>query len=293
MKKIAILGCENSHANTFLGYIKNNPKYSDVQVVGSFSEDDGAAQKLKDAFGVPVMNSYDELVGQVDGIIVTARHGGKHYKYAKPYIASGIPMFIDKPITVNGDEALQFITECKGAGVKVTGGSCTIYAEVIKELKNDALNEVDGKTIGGFVKAPINMNNVWGGFYFYADHLISMLAEVFGRYPKSVKAFVNGNEITVIVRYDNFDITALFHEGNPATYHAMRVAEKSIKLYEVPVISEDMYCFKKEFDEFYRILKGGEQAVTYKDFIATVYILDAINKSIETGEEVKVKEFDI
>ncbi|MBQ3235165.1 MAG: Gfo/Idh/MocA family oxidoreductase [Clostridia bacterium] len=293
MKKIVILGCENSHANMFLDFIKNNPKYLDVAVVGVFSEDDSAMEKLNESYGVPVMKAYDELVGQVDGVIVTARHGGKHYEYAKPYIASGVPMFIDKPITVDGCEALKFANECKSAGVKLTGGSCTIHAEVIKQLKKDRLDCVDGKTIGGFVRAPLNTHNVWGGFYFYSDHLVSMMAEVFGRYPKSVKAFVNGNEITAIVRYQDYDVTALFHEGNAWTYYAMRVAENGVKMHEVPVVSDDMYCFKTEFDEFYRILKGGDMAMSYKDFIATVFILNAIDKSIRTGEEVKVEEFDI
>lgn len=293
MKNIVILGCENSHANTFLNFIKDNAKYKGVKVIGVYSEDIEASKKLQDKFGVPVMNSYDELVGQVDGIIVTARHGKNHYKYAKPYIASGVPMFIDKPVTVDGEEAVQFMKECKKAKVRITGGSCAVYAKEVKRLKKENLKEVDGKTIGGFVRAPLNMHNVWGGFYFYADHLVSILAEVFGRYPKSVKAFVKDNKITAVVRYEGYDVSTLFFEGDAWTYHAMRVAEKALKLKEIPVVSNDLYCFKKEFDEFYRILMGGRQKVSYKDFIATVFIIDAINESIVTGEEVMVKEYDI
>ena len=46
MKKIVILGCENSHANGFLDIITKNPNYADIQVVGVYSEDTEAAQKL-------------------------------------------------------------------------------------------------------------------------------------------------------------------------------------------------------------------------------------------------------
>ncbi|MBR3804937.1 MAG: Gfo/Idh/MocA family oxidoreductase [Clostridia bacterium] len=293
MKKIVILGCENSHANMFLDFMKANDKYSDVEVIGVFSEDSEVAKKFADHYGVPNMNSYDEAVGKVDGIIVTARHGANHYKYAKPYIESGVPMFIDKPVTVNGDEAVEFMRECKKAGVRLTGGSCAVYADIVKQLKSEHENAVDGKTIGGFVRAPLNMHNPWGGFYFYTDHLISIMGAIFGKYPKSVKAFVNDNKTNVIVRYNDFDINTLFFEGNAWTYYAMRVAEQGVKLHEVPVVSDDLYCFKTEFDEFYRILSGGEQAVSYKDFIATVFILDAINESIETGKEVAVKEFEV
>ena len=34
MKNIAILGCENSHANTFLHFLQNDPAYADVNVIG-------------------------------------------------------------------------------------------------------------------------------------------------------------------------------------------------------------------------------------------------------------------
>ena len=95
MKKIVILGCENSHADTFLGFIKNDEKYKDVEVIGVYSTDAGAAEKLSETYGVKVMDSYDEAVGKVDGVIVTARRGNQHYEFAKPYIASGVPMFID------------------------------------------------------------------------------------------------------------------------------------------------------------------------------------------------------
>ena len=110
MKKVVILGCENSHANTFLGYLAEGG-YPDIQVTGVYSEDTAA----------------DEAVGQVDGIIVTARHGGLHYKYAAPYIASGIPMFLDKPITVDEEEAVEFMRELKRANIRITGGSCCKY----------------------------------------------------------------------------------------------------------------------------------------------------------------------
>ena len=105
MKRIAILGCENSHANNFLKAIRENEEYSDYEVVGIYSDEAEATEKLNAEYGVPVMASFDEAVGRVDGLIITARHGKNHYKYAEPYIKSGIPMFIDKPITVDCGEA--------------------------------------------------------------------------------------------------------------------------------------------------------------------------------------------
>ena len=111
MKKIAILGCENSHADGFLDIIKNNGKFSDVEVIGVYSEENEAAQKLKDEYGVAVMENFADLAGKVDGVMVTARHGAKHLEYIKPYIESGVPVFMDKPITIDPDEAIFMMQE--------------------------------------------------------------------------------------------------------------------------------------------------------------------------------------
>ena len=46
MKKIVILGCENSHADKFLNLIKNTPDYPDIEVIGVYSDERAAAEKL-------------------------------------------------------------------------------------------------------------------------------------------------------------------------------------------------------------------------------------------------------
>lgn len=292
MKKIVILGCENSHADIFLGFHRDNPKYKDVEVIGVYSEEAEAAQKLSKTYGVKVMQSYDEAVGQVDGVIVTARHGDNHYKYAKPYIKSGVPMFIDKPITIDEEEALRLAVECREAGVKLTGGSSCVHAEWVQKLKKEREEDFDGKTLGGYLRCPINLDNPYGGFFFYSEHLVGVMSEIFGFYPKSVKAFKNEEKLTVVFRYADYDVTGLYTDKNFSCYYAMRVSEHHVNGSEFPITGESD-CFKVEFDEFYSLLKGGEQRLSYKDFIAPVFVMNAVKQSLESNREVAVREFEI
>ncbi len=44
MKRIAILGCENTHANAFIKFMKEKEEFSDIDVVGVYSDD--TAKKL-------------------------------------------------------------------------------------------------------------------------------------------------------------------------------------------------------------------------------------------------------
>ena len=281
MFKIAILGCENSHADSFLKLIITDKLYTDIEVVGVYSDDAEAAAKLNEKYGVYVGAAYDEFVGKVDGIMITARHGANHYKYAKPYIASGIPMFIDKPITCDEAEAVQFMKELKANGVRVTGGSTCVQADYVKQLKKVVEEQTLGAVLGGYLRAPVNMNNAYGNFYFYAAHLIQVTEYIFGYYPKSVLANVNGKVNTVIFKYENFNVCASYVDGN-YVYYASVSAEKGVEGSAYPVSSA---CYAPEFDNFYQLLKGEAQHVSYNDFIAPVFAMTAIERSIASGKE--------
>ena len=287
MKKIVMLGCENSHVNTFLTIMKEHPdQYRDIEVIGVFSEDGAAMQQVADAFGVPVMRSYDEAVGIADGIVVTARHGGKHYPYAKPYIASGIPMFIDKPITVDEQQALDFMRECRRAGVRLTGGSCCKYAKEIADLKTKMTPD---DIRGGFVRATINMDNPYGGFFFYSQHLVEMLGELFGLYPRAVQAYRANNTVNVVFRYDHYDVIGLYTEFSYHYFVSVALGGQTL----ASDASIGMDCFMREFDEFCDLLRGGEQQQPYGDFIAPVAVLCAIDRSLASGKQESVHLLEV
>ncbi len=288
MKKIVILGCENSHANVFLKFIKENKEYSDVEVVGVYSDDKEASKKLQDTFGVPVLENYDSAVGQVDGVIVTARHGDNHYKFVKPYISSGVPMFIDKPITVKEDEAVEFMRELKKYGNKITGGSCVKFDPFVLQVKEEVEKEENGKTLAGEVHAPVSMKNAYGNFFFYAQHLAEVLCEVYGRNPISVKATRVGEVVTVVFEYENYNIVGRFFNDMYASYYIARYTADKATAGQYFLTKEDI-CFKAEFEEYYNLLMNKtEQAVSYQDFIAPVFILNAIYRSLESGKMEKV-----
>lgn len=285
MYKVAILGCENSHADAFLKAFLQDKIKDDIEFVGVYSDEPETAQALHDTFGVPIMQHYDEAVGKIDGLIVTARHGANHYKYAKPYIESGIPMFIDKPITVDEEEAVKFMKELKEHGVRVTGGSCVPLANMVQDLKKAVSEETYGKVLGGQIRAPWDADERYGGFFFYTQHLVQVMSEIYGLYPKTVKMYRNGGSITGIVRYEDFDVTVVCYLDNYK--YAATVQFENDTVGGTYTLDG---CFVKEFLNFYDILTGKEQKQSYKEFIAPVFILTAMYRSLESGKEEKINE---
>ena len=280
MYRVAILGCENSHANSFLKHAQNHPdQYGDIVFVGAYSDDREAAEKLHIEFGIPVADRYDQFVGEVDGLVITARHGDDHYKFAKPYLTDGIPMFIDKPISISEEEAVEFMQEAEAHHVQLCGGSVVVHAPYIKYLKLLAERKTYGKTLGGFLRAPVDLVNPYGNFHFYCQHLVQAMAEIFGYDPKSVCAYRNGDVITCVIRYETYDVTIVYANKNYVYYAGLTSEKKQIGS-EFNVSAG----FPEEFDAFVKLLKGGE-GENYDQFIRPVFIQNAIERSLRFGHE--------
>ena len=195
-------------------------------------------------------------------------------------------MFIDKPITVDEQQALDFMRECRRAGVRLTGGSCCKYAKEIADLKTKITPD---DIRGGFVRAPINMDNPYGGFFFYSQHLVEMLSELFGLYPRAVQAYRANNTVNVVFRYDNYDVIGLYTEFSYHYFVSVALGGQTL----ASDASIGMDCFMREFDEFCDLLRGGEQKQPYGDFIAPVAVLCAIDRSLASGKQEPVHLLEV
>lgn len=282
MKRIAILGCENSHANAFLKFIREREEFSDVEVVGVYSDQKEAAEKLREQFGVPVLEDYGDAVGGLDGLIITARHGDNHYKYAKPYIDSGIPMFIDKPITCSEEEAVAFMREARDRGIRLCGGStCAALAETLT-LAEVVRTEALGKVRGGAVVSPFQPNSPYGGFTFYAQHLIEIMTTIFGEGVQDVLAARREGALTFTARYENFSVQATYLEGvgyySASVYGAKAVQNEILKF--------TPESFTHEMNDMLDLLHGEPMKKSYESFIYPVFVMNALMRAKDGWEPI-------
>lgn len=279
MFKIAILGCENSHAKSFLELIKQG-LYPDVQVIGVYSDEIEAAEKLHNAYGVAVMENYDELAGSVDGIMITARHGDNHFKYAKPYLAYGIPMFIDKPITCDNAEGILFMQEAKHNGVRLCGGSTCAYLPETLALAEVVRDGSCGEVLGGNVVCPYYPNSPYGGFYFYAQHLVDVMIAIFGNKILKVRAEKMPGSLTLTAMYEKYCVQGTYVTEGGYYYGVSVYGSKSMRT-ELLTFGTNSFCH--ELDEMLHLLKGGQMRKSYEEFIQPVFVMNAIVRSVESG----------
>ena len=292
MYKIAIIGTENSHARAFAQIIYEGHAllgkipYADFEIIGLCGDDPEENKILKEMTGgkAEISDNPEAWAGIADVVMITCRHGAKHLPSVRKYIEAGTPAFVDKPITICPDEAIELIALAKKHNVPLCGGSVCGFVDATQHIKVLCDAEKKEGIFGGSVSAPVDMKNEYGDFYFYSQHLVQIMGEVFGYDVESVIARGREDSATFIARYADYDVTG--HYGTRG-YSATVYGKKN-------VLHKDIFLrpdgFLSEFRRFEHMVRTGKMIQSYEEFIKPVFILNAIEESLRTGEEVKVRK---
>lgn len=281
MYKIAIFGSENSHARQFTNYFNKVKAYPEM-VVTHVGGDAEGSERLKGMF--PELIIEDDpyaLIGKVDAVMVTCRDGQYHAKYAKPFIEAGIPVFVDKPFTRDIKEAEELVELAKSKNVPLCGGSAVKTAYDILMLASKV--ESGENVCGGGIIAPVQMQNEYGDFWFYSSHLAEMTLRVFGYNPIEVTATELENNVTVVTKYEKFNVINQF-TNTCRSYHGYVILDSGIHSRDVDI----SLIFHHEAEQFAQMVLTGKMPYTYEQLIMPVRYIKAVEESFKTKKTVKV-----
>ena len=99
--------------DTILDYLERQPKemfgLGDARVTHVWTQFPQITTRLGDACRIPhSVQSPEEMLGQIDALIVARDDWECHARLAMPFLQQGIPVFVDKPLTLNQNELGQF-----------------------------------------------------------------------------------------------------------------------------------------------------------------------------------------
>ncbi len=283
MFKIGIIGTENSHAAAFIDIFRTDPAYADMQVVcvGGMYED--ANKRLQEKYGVEIINDAEEMAKKVDAAMITCRDGKYHAGYAEKFIRAGIPVFVDKPFTVDAAEAEALVQLAQEKGVPIVGGSSLKSAWDILFLEN-VVNRDKKDVKAGSLIAPVSMDNEYSGFYFYSAHLAEMCLRVFGYDPIAVTARLCNNNVLAMVEYKDYTVS-LHYVQDANCYYGQVVTSTGSYARDVDI----SFIYRHECEEFADMLRHGKMKYSYQQLIQPVYLLNSIHQSYSEGKRVEVK----
>lgn len=125
--------------------------------------------------------------------VIVANASTDHAASALPYIASGVPTFIEKPMTTSVSDAERIRNVANDSGAPVFVGHIHLYNPAFEALLNTApqLGQLRYVLCEGANATPRTDTNV---LWDWLPHDLSMLMTLFGREPDSAAAWALDND---------------------------------------------------------------------------------------------------
>lgn len=229
--RLGLIGLDTSHVTAFASRLNNKESPNHVpggKVVAAFkggSPDIPSSANRVDKFTKTLVEEYDvklyltieEMCKHVDAVLLTSVDGRPHLKQAKPVIAAGKPLFIDKPVAGNTKEAREIFRLAREAKVPCfSSSSLRWYPGVVKVAEAD-IGEVRAAISYG--PAPSEPNHP--SLFWYGIHPTESLFTVLGPGCQSVVATETPNGMVV---------TGTWKDGRVGTLHGIRNGKAAYKV---------------------------------------------------------------
>ena len=223
--RVGFIGLDSSHCTAFTQILNQEANTSDpagVRVVAAFpggnpdfplSRDrvQGYTEQMR-TLGVEIVDSIEHLVEKVDVVVLGSVDGSQHLAQVEPIFEAGQPVFIDKPLAHNLEDALKIQQLGKTSGVPWFSASAMRYQEKLQTLikTSDAvLGDVVGCDSFGQSRAGIGHADL----AWYGIHGIETLYTIMG--PGCIS-------VTRLQTDTSEQVTGLWENGRIGTYRGIR-----------------------------------------------------------------------
>lgn len=292
MFKLACIGLDTSHAVKFTELIQGPAKKVDsLQVVSCMrfpsafqsEADQDKRQEVVEKLGVKVTTSFAEAVKGVDGILVEINDPALHLEYFKMAAATGLPVFLDKPMadTVENGRAIYEIA--KKNNIRVWSSSSLRFTPEIRECCEAVKNPVLANVFGPLGKAAAGSSLIW-----YGIHTFEMLMTIMGSGAQSVTSRKDAKGVVSIIEYkDGRRGVAECNEGC-FQYGGRAQNAEAAKSYHVNGATAEI-LYSNLITAIADFFTKGATPVSFEDTFEIQAMLDAAEKSVASGKTEKVE----
>ncbi len=280
MIRIGLIGTESSHTDSIL---RRLAELDDVEVTAVFGDEPNDTKRKMTEFGLDCeVFSVEEMIGKVDGVMVTMRDGAEHLAALRPLFGHNIAMWVDKPFTASVEDAEELVALIKKHNTPFSGGSFIKMTEGVQAVKKE-YNRIKDNCMSAYMSFWTKLESKYSGMHFYSHHLIESVLEAFGLEIRAVNAKRKGDCLVVTAEYDNFYVL-MNYAVNAEPVHAGVFGKDSSLMCEVSFGNAE----NEQVDEFVEVIKTGKSPYPPEFFLAAVKVSNAIEESMKTGKEVKI-----
>jgi predicted dehydrogenase len=295
--RVGLIGLDTSHAVAFTQLLNDASRADHVpgaRVVAAFkggSPDiessatriDKFTDELRDTWKIELVGSIEELVQRVDAVMLTSVDGRVHLAQARPVIAAGKPLFVDKPFTASVRDAMELAALARQRGTPLFSSSSLRFTDDVQAIERDPrVAEVRGAMTWG----PATLEPHHPDLFWYGIHAVEMLYTFMGPGCERVTRTHTPDADVVVGQWKDGRIGVFRGTRNgPTSYGQVVFGPKAVLTAPdyaegAPPKRSGYYGLIKEVVEFFRT---GKSPVPVEETVEIMAFMEAADVSKSRG----------
>ena len=218
MLKIGIVGSDNSHAIAYSKLVNVEKIVGNkCRVVGIWGQEEARTKEVAEEGQIgTIVVKPEDLLEMVDAAIVVDRHGDLHAEHALPFLAKGLPVYVDKPFAISLSDCQKMLDAAEASGSLLSSfsplrvaPSTTAIAEAAKSIGEIKVAQFAG---------PCDFESQYAGPFFYATHVAEIAITLLKSEVESLQVSRLGKNVNVQVFWKN-GVNSSFSYLGDAAYH--------------------------------------------------------------------------
>lgn len=286
--RVALIGLDTSHTVEFARRMQAPDVAPEQKVEGlkavtalrfttPFQSEEGMDQRQAqlEEWGVKVTKDFDEAVADVDAIMLEVNDPAFHVEYFTKVADLGKPIFLDKPLADTKANGQLIVDMARKKNVRVWSASSLRFVPALGEALDAIPQPTMVQSFGALGKAPAGSSIVW-----YGVHAFEMLERALGTGAVSVLAKRDKLGVVAVVEYpDERRGIVEMNEGSYLYGGCLRTKDKA-----APYVVDMSRAYKDELQLVADFFKGGEAPVSLDDALEVMALLDAAERSVNSGK---------
>ena len=294
--KTAIIGMDTSHATEFPKFIQDPAMAPEFQVKGvtvtralrfetPFQNKAGLdkRQAYLESIGIQVTEDFEEATADCDAIFIEINDPAYHLDYFRKCAELGKPVFLDKPFADTLENATEILSIARKNNIRFfTASSLRFDSNIVKAHEEMPVIE-QGYTWGPLGRAAAGSSIVW-----YGVHTFEMLEKIMGTGAIAVTAVPDRRGTVCTVAYgDGRRGVVSLTRGNYSYGGVLRSKEKC----RMFTYAGGEYLYHNLVEDIARFFRGESEGVPLRESFEIMAMLDAAEKSFQTGRTMPVYQF--
>jgi len=203
--------------------------------------------------------SPEELMSEVDAVILARDDWESHWPMARRFLAAGIPMFIDKPLTLDARQLDDFLPHLEAGRLM----SCTGYrfAPELDRLRGSLVDDQTPLVLQGI--GPCDWDR-------YAVHLVEPLLSLTAARPTQVSPIKADHDAAVIQLSDGA-VLSVHCLGDRAPGFVVNVTTPTSRL-EIP-LNDRFAAFRRLLSHFVQMVERREPPFDPAETVTVMQVL--------------------